>query len=103
MKSFDTETIMALVNAMAENEERPTFFDESGSEVRAILPVELAMALEMVPDPEPGHWVDKSPDQALGQMFYCSNCNAKVIYPQKKSEAKRCGYKYCPFCGIEMK
>lgn len=47
-----------------------------------------------------GYWKEENP-RKKSMLFSCSECGGTVWYPQV-FPTKRCGYKYCPHCGIRM-
>lgn len=48
-----------------------------------------------------GYWMEENP-RRKGMTFTCSQCHGRAWYPQTTLPTKRCGYKYCPNCGIRM-
>lgn len=51
-----------------------------------------------------GHWLPEN-KRKKSMMFICSVCGETAYYPQPtrtRDAEKRCGYKFCPHCGIMM-
>lgn len=50
-------------------------------------------------------WIDDN-HRPKSWQFICSECGEIAYYPQGNHEkypsGKKCGYKYCPNCGVKM-
>lgn len=46
-----------------------------------------------------GRWLPFNPEVEINDVFKCSICSE---YVQLVWKTKKCPYKFCPYCGIEM-
>lgn len=48
-------------------------------------------------------WERSSESTPRSWIFRCSKCKDRAYYPVPKGHVARCGYKYCPNCGADMR